>query len=157
MAVEAKENSRTFDVTFLRQMHAPVHVFVSREIQRAGNCRTAEKSPFVRKQRPDQKRQLANRHDDGAVPPCHRNCFFVRLVNEVIGVIGFENVMMHERVTLERIAKEFHHDGAMHEIAMQRPFEQRAENCSTNYADCAPKNKCCHNNLLATEKGTVEL
>jgi len=48
MAVEPEENARTLDVTFLWQVHAPVHVFVSRVIGGAGDGFAAEDSPFVR-------------------------------------------------------------------------------------------------------------
>jgi hypothetical protein len=144
MAVEPEENSRTFHVPFLGQMHAPMHVFVSREIHSAGHRRAAQNPPFVREQRPHQKRQLAQRHDDRPVPPRHRNGFFVRLIRKMIRVVGFENVMMHERVSFKGIAKKFHHERTVHEITVQRPFEQGAESGSGKDSDGAPKKERDH-------------
>lgn len=53
MPVQPVENSRTLHMPLLRQMHAPVHVFVSREIHSAGHRRAAENAPLVREERPD--------------------------------------------------------------------------------------------------------
>ena len=51
--VQPEENTRTFHVPFLRQVHAPVHVLVGGEIHRASRGGAAQNPPFVREQGPD--------------------------------------------------------------------------------------------------------
>jgi hypothetical protein len=62
----------------------------------------------------------------------------------VVRVVGLENVMMHEGMPFKGITEKFHQKGAVHDVPVQRPFEQGTENCSGNNANGTPKKKHGH-------------
>ncbi len=126
VAVEPEENSRTFHIAFPRQMHAPMDIFVDAIIRAASESGANDESPMPDEKRYHHKRDGAQRHQSRAVPPSHRNRDFVLLIDEMIGVIGFEDAMVNERVTLERIG-EFA-QRAMHQKAVQDPLEHGSVN-----------------------------
>lgn len=126
MAVQAEENSRAFHGAFSRQVHAPMHVFVSAVIGATGHKRAGGKSPILQKNRNHHERNDPDRDQSRSVPPGHGNRPFVLLVNEMIGFVRPENMMMHEGVAFEWIDEEFH--APMHDETVQCPFEERREN-----------------------------
>jgi len=60
-------------------------------------------------------------------------------MDKMVRVVGLENVVMYQCMALERIAEKFYEDGPMHQVTMQCPFKQRAENNSGYSSDGAPK------------------
>lgn len=80
------------------------------------------------KNSPDEERHLTYGNDYRAVPPGHGDGFFVRFVNEVIGVVVFEDVVMDEGVAFKGVAEKFHKIRFVHEITVQGPFEYRSKN-----------------------------
>jgi hypothetical protein len=65
--------------------------------------------------------------------------FFVRLVDEVIGVVGFEGVVMHDGVRPEGVIKTA--EWTVHEIAVQRPLKKRGEHHASGKTNRRPEYK----------------
>ena len=65
-------------------------------------------------------------------------------MDEMVGVVVFENMVMHQRVPLKGIAEKLHEKRAVHEIAVQRPFEKGRISNPGNNTDSAPKKKRGH-------------
>ena len=80
--------------------------------------------------------------EHGAVPPGHRDGLFVLLLDEVVGVIGLEDLMMHHGVGLEGIAEAA--DRAMHHKLVDRPFKEGGKNHIRADSGGAPKQKFVH-------------
>ena len=121
VAIEAKEDARAFNMPLFRQVHAPVHVFVSGEIQRTSHGRTTQDTPLMREKiRPNQKWHLTDGDNYRTVPPRHRDGFLVRLMDEMIGVVGLENMMMHQGMAFETDSERISRTRTCkHEITMQ--------------------------------------
>lgn len=105
MAIEAEENARAFDVAFTWQMHAPMHVLISRIIKRERDASAADQTPFTRRDGNDEERQFAEREENWTVPPRHWDRLLVVLVDQVVSVVGFENLVVHQGVSFEWISK----------------------------------------------------
>jgi len=69
-------------------------------------------------------------------------------VHQVIRMVGLENVMVHKRVSFEGIAEKFHQEGTVHQITVQQPLEQGAENGSSHNSNGAPKKEHHHKTNL---------
>ena len=82
-----------------------MHVFVSAVV--AGECKERADHQFPTANAPRQREhgQHSQKDEQRAVPPCHWNDFFVRLMDDMIGVVGFENVMMHFCMRVERVGE----------------------------------------------------
>jgi hypothetical protein len=122
MAVEAKEYSGTLDITFARQMHAPVYVFVSAVITGTGSRSADDEGPMASEPRGDKKRQHADYYEHWAVPPGHWDGVFILFAYEMVAGISLENAMMDERMPLVRIGKLSKRP--VHDITVQEPFEK---------------------------------
>jgi len=122
MAVEAEENPRALEVALARQMHAPMHVFVSPVIQTGRQRPSAENPPMPGQEGDGEKREHGPGDQRRAVPPGHRNGVFVLFINEMIGVVGFENAMMRQGVAAVGVG-EFT-QRAVHDVAMERPLKK---------------------------------
>jgi hypothetical protein len=64
-------------------------------------------------------------------------------------VVRLENPVMHQRVPFKRIPEPF--DRTVHDMTMQRPFEEGAEDHSGNNSNGAPKKERGHKRLSAVE------
>jgi hypothetical protein len=64
----------------------------------------------------------------------------------MVGVIRPENPVMHQRVPF--IRKPEPPEGAVHDITVQGPLKERAENGSGDRPDGAPKKKHGHNDFV---------
>jgi hypothetical protein len=60
-------------------------------------------------------------------------------MDEMICLIAFENVMMHQRMRLERIPETA--PRLVHEKSVQRPFKKRCEDRSRQKSNRKPKEK----------------
>jgi hypothetical protein len=63
----------------------------------------------------------------------------------MVGVVRLENPVMHQRVPFKRIPEPF--DGVVHDITVQRPFKEGAEQDSGNKSNGAPKNEHGHKSI----------
>ena len=130
-------------------MHAPVHVFIGAKISDEGNERADRAIPAVKIPREQEHGNHADRDDRRAVPPRHRNLLFVVFVDDMISVVGFENMVMHDGVRVERVTEI--KERAVHEILVQRPFEERGEHDTGGKTDRGPHQKCFeHKNKMTS-------
>src|SRR5882762_5314425 len=139
MTVKPKENSRSFQMPPLRQMHAPMKVFVNSVINGTRNQRTANQAPISHPQRRPDKRKLPHRDKQRAVPPRHRNRMLVLLVHQMIRVIGAKYPVMRQRVPRKWIAED--RQMFVHQEAVQGPFEEGAEDATNSYSHRAPEDE----------------
>lgn len=139
MTIQAEEDARTFHMPTLRQVHAPMHVFIPGIIERTGNRGTAEQTPFLKENSESEEWHLAASHEYWPVPPGHRDGVFIILVDEMIGMVSPEYPVMNQSMPLKRITEI--QGGLVHEITMQEPFEERGENDTTDETNAHPKNK----------------
>src|ERR1022692_153259 len=122
VAVELEEYSRALDIAFARQMHAPVHVFVGAVIRAAAEQGAADDAPSAREKGGDGEGDGSGHNQRRAVPPGHGNGLLVLFMDQMIGVIGLENLMMDQGVALERVG-EFS-ERLVHDKAVYGPFEK---------------------------------
>lgn len=137
VAVEAEINSGAFDVALFREVHAPVDVFVGAVIGGTGNQRADDDAPVTAHEAPDEEWNLGEENEDGAVPPGHGNGVLVFFVDEMVGLVGLENLMVNDGVRFEGVIK--FADRAMHDETVQRPFKERGVNDGANKTNSAPK------------------
>jgi hypothetical protein len=150
VAIQAEENSGPFQVSFLRQMHAPVHVFIHGEVDRERDAGAAQDCPLLRDQREDQEGQLAQSHYHRSIPPRHRDRALVLFVNQMVAVVCLENMVVNQGVSLERISE--YAERPVHEITVQGPFKERGENNGASGSHCAPEKECHHRSNLLQER-----
>ena len=105
MSVQPEENPGAFHVSFAREVHAPVHIFIDRIIRRASKSGANQATPFPGEPGGDKKRHFTHQQQDRSVPPSHGNGLFVFFVDQMISVIGLENPMMDEGVGFVGIIK----------------------------------------------------
>ena len=98
MTVEPKENSGAFQMPPLRQMHAPMQVFVDAVISRIRKQGPANDSPVAHPKRRPDKRELPKGHKQRPIPPRHRDRMLVLLVDQMIRVIRAKYPVMGQRV-----------------------------------------------------------
>jgi hypothetical protein len=60
----------------------------------------------------------------------------------MVGVVRLENPVVHQRMPFKRIPEPF--DGVVHDITVQRPFKEGAEQDSGNNSNGAPKKEHGH-------------
>ena len=124
-------------------MHAPMQVFVSAVIGAESYERAADKSPAFQEHGYDGKRNDAHRNHRWPVPPRHGDGVFVFLVDQMVGLIGLENLMMNHGVFFKRVGKET--DAFVHHEAMQCPFEEGREYRCNYKTDRRPEEEeRCH-------------
>jgi hypothetical protein len=145
VAVEAEINAGAFDVALLGEVHTPVHVFVSAIITSGGDQRANGDGPGADSPRGEEERQNSERDQHGAIPPGHGNGVLVLFINEMISVVGFKSLMMHERVGTKGVI-EFS-NRAVHEIAVERPFKEGGKNNGGEKSDGHPKGKIVHSSV----------
>jgi hypothetical protein len=63
----------------------------------------------------------------------------------VVGVVRLENPVMHQRVPFKRVPEPF--DGVVHDITVQRPFKEGAEQDAGTNSNGAPKKKHGHKSI----------
>ena len=142
VAVEAEENSGALDRPFAREMHAPMQVFIGAVISAAGEQGAANQSPTFQQYGADDKRNYPDCNNRGAVPPSHRNGVFVFLVNQMVGLVGFKNLVMDHGVFFEGVGKNFH--ALVHEETMHGPFKEGRKHNRDDKANRRPEKKGCH-------------
>ena len=142
VAIQTEENPRALNVSFARQMHAPMNVFVRSVICGACDYRANAKAKLPEQNGRGNKRHLTSRDQNRAVPPSHRNGVLVFLIVKVIGVIRFKNLVMHDGVRLKRVAKI--EQGPVHNVPVECPFEKGGENDRDRGANSHPKYKINH-------------
>ncbi len=143
MAVQPKKNSGAFHGAFARQMHAPVQIFIGAIVGAAGEQGSANDSPAFQQHSRDDEGNNADGDDCRAVPPGHGNRVFVFFVDQVVGLVGLENLVMNHGVLFERIGKET--DAFVHHEAMQCPFEEGREYRCNYKTDRRPEEEeRCH-------------
>jgi len=146
MAVQAEKDSGAFDISFTRQMHAPVDVFVRGVIANTRRERSPEKGPMPGYAGDNNERGNTDGDQYRAVPPGHRDGVLVLFAPEMIGRIGLKDAVVYEGVALEWVG-EFS-KGAVHKIFMQQPFEQGAENGGNQETGRQPKQDIMHVGVL---------
>jgi hypothetical protein len=139
MAIETIKNPGTFDAARFRQVHAPVHIFISAVVAGESEKRTDHQFPAADAPRKREHRNHAQKNQQWSIPPRHRDGFFIVVVDEVVSVVGFESVVMDDGVRLKSVAEI--KKRAVHEITMQRPFKKRGENGGAGKTDRGPKYK----------------
>jgi hypothetical protein len=67
---------------------------------------------------------------------------FILLVHQMIGVVGFKNLVMNQRMAFERITK--FAQGPMHDIAVQNPFKNGSKHQCQACPDRTPEKESKH-------------
>jgi hypothetical protein len=124
------------------KVHAPVNVFVNAIIHRESKGATYSEAPLAHGPRKKRKGGCTDQNQDGAIPPSHWDRFLILLVDEVVGLVGLENLMMHYGVRLKGISEIPHR--AVHYIFVECPFKKRCENYADGHACEAPDEKGYH-------------
>lgn len=63
-----------------------------------------------------------NKDECGAVPPSHRNGVFIALLDEVVGMVGLEGLVVDNGMRLERVAEAAQRP--VHHIFVEQPLEK---------------------------------
>ncbi len=115
----------------LGQVHTPVEVFIHAVVATTSGDKGAHHCPHCPafKEEPDKEEWQDDEggDKDRAIPPGHSDCFLVILINEVIGVISLEGLMVDDRMSLEGIAESS--ERLVHDMFVQDPFEKRRRAC----------------------------
>ena len=148
MAIQPEEDTGAFDISFTRQVHAPVHVFIGSVIADTSWESAPEKGPMPRDAGDGNKRNDTNRDQHRAIPPGHRDRVFVLFACEMVARIGSKNTVVYQSVPLEWVGELS--EGAMHKIFVQQPFEQGAENSGNQETGRHPKEDIVHGKELGS-------
>ena len=139
VAVEEAEETSFFDAALLGEMHAPVHVFVDAVVGGCGDGTAEGDGPLAADPCDEDEGEGADEDEDGAVPPCHGDGFLVFFVLEVIGVVGLESLVVDDGVGVKCVSEAA--DGAVHDVFMEGPFEERIDDDAEGDADERPEEK----------------
>lgn len=140
--IEPAEEPRLFHPALLWQVHAPVDVLVHDVVSGKGRHRPGEDTPVRRRDADGERWHSTNKDQHRPIPPCHRDGLAVIVIDQVVGVIRLEGLMMHDCVSLEGVAKRAH--WAMHDVLVQRPLKERGEGDVTEKTDPEPENEIVH-------------
>ena len=105
VAVKTLEKPRLLNPALLWQVHAPVDVFIHDVITHEQNsgpgCQTPDAGDGTEGDAGDRAEQ-----DQGwAIPPCHWDCHLILFINEVIGVVCLEDLVVDNRMGSEWVAE----------------------------------------------------
>ena len=119
MTVQPAEYAQALNLPLFWQMHAEMDVFVEPVIGCDYDHRGDDDTPPPNEGGEDERRR-GDGNEKKSIPPRHRNRFLIPLIlvsREVIGSVGFEKAVMHDRVCFERVGELS--EWSMHDIAMQ--------------------------------------
>lgn len=142
MPVQATKEPGLFDSACLWQMHAPVDVLINQVVGAEGGERAPEDRPVACHRADGDGWDGADEDEGGTIPPRHGDGLAVIWIDQVVGMICFKDLMMHDGMCLEGIAKLA--QGAMHDKAMQGPLKERGEGCIADETDAKPKENVVH-------------
>lgn len=122
MTIQAEIDAGTFDIPFLGQVHAPVHVFVSAVVAAGSHDCAREDRPMTGDPTGDDERNDGQEHEHRAIPPSHGDGLLVLIIDQMVGVIRLEHMMMDDGMRLEGVIKATNHP--VHDVAVQSPFKE---------------------------------
>src|SRR2546421_7377394 len=99
-----------------------MNVFVRAIVSPASEERSQHDRPMPSEPTRDEKWNLAKRDQDGAIPPGHRDRVLVLFIEQMVGMICFESLMVNHRMRLKGVIKLA--KGPVHEKPMQRPLKK---------------------------------
>ena len=130
VAVEFSKPPWFLHAARLREVHAPVDILVEAIIRRESQRTTYNEAPLSDCPGNQRKWDCTDQNKDRAIPPCHRDRLYILLVDNVVGLVCFKNLMVNDCVCLKRVTEIPHR--AVHHVFVESPFKERGK----NYADC---------------------
>ncbi len=142
MPIQAAEEPGLFHPACLGQMHAPMDVFIHEVIGAEGGKGPPEERPLTGEDAEGEGGEGSHEDEGGPIPPGHGDGLAVVLMDEVVGVICFEDLMMNDGVGLKGITEL--PQGAMHDKAMEGPLKEGGEGGVAEQTEAEPEEDFVH-------------
>lgn len=110
MSIQSEEDTRTFHIPAARQVHAPMDVFVRGVVRGDGQGSTrndGKQFPSAEECKTHGHRddQRPNEYERRPIPPGHGDGLLVLVIDEMIGVICLEDIVMDQGMPFEWVAE----------------------------------------------------
>ena len=141
VSIQTEENAGTLQVSFFRDVHAPVEIFIRDIIQNHGHEETPEDGTLCQILHHEHEWNVKHPHD-GSIPPSHGHGVLILGFLKMIRVVGLEDSMMGHRMGFEWIGEPL--QIGVHHVLVKSPLEEAAVHHAAEETYGLPEEEVAH-------------